>query len=168
MSKILKQYRQMASSGTMFMGLSLVQHADAIGELIRKHGAKKLLDYGSGAGQAYAKPHRLHLKWGVDIPRRYDPAFAKFAAKPVGKFDGVICSDVLEHIPEENVDAFIAKLFEHAERFVFASVCCRPAQKTFPDGTNLHVTLHPLEWWVEHFKQHNAYRGIEWVLVETP
>lgn len=167
MSKILNAYRKMAAGGLHFRGLSMVQHAETIGALIAKHGAKTLLDYGSGAGQAYAKPHRLHLKWGVDIPRRYDPAFPKFGAKPEGTFHGVICSDVLEHVPEAEVDKFIATLFGHAERFVFASVCCRPANKTFPDGTNLHITLHPWQWWADTFAEH-AKPGIEWVLVETP
>jgi hypothetical protein len=165
-SDILREYRKMAATGLYFRGLSLVQHADAIGELITKHKAQTLLDYGSGAGEAYSKPHRLHMRWGVDIPRRYDPAFPKFAVKPSGTFHGVVCSDVLEHVPEAAVDGLIARLFGHAERFVFASVCCRPANKTFPDGTNLHITLHPREWWAERFER--AAKGIDWVLVETP
>jgi hypothetical protein len=165
---LLKQYRKMAAGGEHFRGLSLVQHADAIGELIAKHKARTLLDYGSGAGQAYNKPHRLHLAWGVDIPTRYDPAFPKFANLPAGKFDGVICSDVAEHIPIDEVPVFIARLFGYAERFVWASVCCRLANKTFPDGTNLHVTVRPMAWWTELFAQESARTGVPFRLSETP
>jgi hypothetical protein len=170
MSKILQQYRAMAAGGLVFRGLTVMRHEQEIGELVRRHGARKLLDYGCGAGEAYEKPHNLHERWGVDRPRRYDPAFPKFGVRPRGElFDGVICSDVLEHVQRESVPKFIATLFGHANRFVFASVCCRPAGKTFPDGTNLHVTIEPYDWWWEQFRQQSERRrGVEWVLRETP
>lgn len=167
MSEILREYRAMAATGLHFRGLSVLQHADAIGELVAKHQAKTLLDYGCGAAEAYRKPHSLHQRWGVELVKLYDPAFRRHAAKPTGTFDGVVCSDVLEHVREYQVDEFIATLFGYARRFVFASVCCRPAGKTFPDGTNLHVTLHPRDWWAERFEAH-AKPGVEWQLVETP
>jgi hypothetical protein len=107
------------------------------------------------------------LKWW-DITL-YDPAFERICETPHGKFDGVLCSDVLEHIPELAVDLFIERLFGYATKFVWASVCCRPAKKTFPDGvTNLHVTVHDMAWWTAKFEQAKAKYGIDFYLTETP
>jgi hypothetical protein len=140
-------------------------------KLVRSHGAKTLLDYGSGAGDAWKQPHRMHrelsMRW-FDITL-YDPAFPEHDEKPHGLFDGVLCSDVLEHIPEQDVDAVVAELFAHARMFVWASVCCRPAKKSFPDGTNLHCTLYPIEWWHALFERLAPRdRDVRWYLVETP
>lgn len=166
MNELVPLYELMAADGLNFRGLSLLTQRKPIGALIRKHRATRLLDWGAGAGDAYRRPHLLHEKWGIPMPIRYDPAFPKYARRPTGQFEGVICSDVLEHIPERDIDAVIDELFSFATKFVFASVCCRPAKKTFPDGTNLHVCVQPMMWWVERFS--NRKPGIEIQLAETP
>jgi hypothetical protein len=165
-SALLSQYREMAATGRHFRGLTLLTHADRIGTLVRRHKAVTLLDYGSGAGDAYDKPHQLHKRWGVPRPLLYDPAFVKYRRLPTGTFHGVFCSDVLEHVEEAAVDKLVSSLFAYAERFVFASVCCRPAAKNLPDGRNAHITLHPLSWWLDVFRRHQR-EGVNWVLVET-
>lgn len=172
MSELIPLYRQMAAGGGSFRGLSILQHKQQIAKLVRTTSAKSLLDYGSGAGDAWKQPHRLHRELGLrwfDVTL-YDPAFPEHDEKPSGLFDGVLCSDVLEHIPEDELDATVATLFRHARNFVWASVCCRPAKKCFPDGvTNLHVTLQPMEWWTALFERHQpADRFVQFFLVETP
>lgn len=169
----LPMYREMAAGGDSFHGVSVVQHSRVIGKLINRVEAKTLLDFGCGRGDAYKQPHRLHRAWGLkwwDVTL-YDPSFPEHDEKPAGrKFDGVICSDVLEHVPEDQVDAFIAELFSFATKFVWASVCCRPAKKCFP-GTeiNLHCTVRPAEWWDQKFHDEAAkHPGIVWHLTETP
>jgi hypothetical protein len=81
----------------------------------------------------------------------------------------VICSDVLEHVPEAEVPMFVERLFKRARKHVWASVCCRPAKKTFP-GTqvNLHVTLQPVSWWSAWFEDCSRMHGVPFTLVETP
>lgn len=168
MSEILRQYRAMAATGLHFRGLTVMQHEEAIRALVERHRARTILDYGAGAGEAWARPFELHKRLGIDRPTLYDPAF-KHNSLPGCRFHGVICSDVLEHVPEPAVDGLIARLFSYAERFVFASVCCRPAGKTFPDGTNLHVTIQPRQWWAEKFERlAPSNRTVTWELVETP
>lgn len=161
-------YREMAETGTQFHGLSIMAHRELIGKLIEFHKAKTLLDFGCGRGDAYYFPYQIHRDWGVSRPTLYDPAFMQHdELPPLGeRFDGVLCSDVLEHVPEEDVRAFIEGLFARAKKFVWASVCCRPAKKTFADGTNLHVTIQPYLWWVYLFKS-CAPKGVAWTLVET-
>lgn len=147
----LQFYREQAARGKRFRGLSVLPHADVIGELIRWHEAKTLLDFGCGAGDQYKPPFELHKRWGIAKPLLYDPAFPTHCAVPVGQFDGVICSDVLEHLQPNEVPEFVARLFGYARSFVWASVCCRPAYKTFPDGRNLHLTVRPIGWWRAQF-----------------
>lgn len=174
MIDLLDRYREMADGGRQFHGLSILTHKDEIGKLISETGAKTLLDFGCGRGDAYRSPHKLHHQWGISRKNvtLYDPSFKQYAGRPVGRSDIVVCSDVLEHIPEEGVDRFVADLFNHAKLAVWASVCTRPARKCFP-GTdiNLHCTVKPYQWW------HDTFSGIaplfhalgtRWELVETP
>ena len=166
----LKAYREMAAGGKQFRGLSIISNAKEIGEFLRTVGAKDVLDFGSGAGDAYRSPHKIHHTY-FGLKRSdvtlYDPSFKGIDVLPKRTFEAVVCSDVLEHIPEVDVPEFIATLFEHARLGVWASVCCRGAKKTFP-GTkvNLHATVKPLEWWQEKFANScNPY--IRWQLTET-
>ena len=164
-TELLVYYHDAMSSGLQFQGLNVAQYEKPIRKLIQRTGAKTLLDYGSGLGHQYSQKG-IHKRWGVAEPTCYDPAVTKFSKKPEGVFDGVICSDVLEHVPEPLVDALIEELFSYSTKFVWASVCARPAKKTFPDGRNMHVTLHPLTWWQLKFFKHAA--GRLHMLVETP
>ena len=165
---LMTEYRRLAAGGEALRGLSILRYQDQLAKIAKQFKPKTLLDYGCGAGDQWKQPHRLHrhlgLRW-FDV-RLYDPAFPDHDEKPWGKFDGVLCSDVLEHVPEAEVDELVATLFGHAKQFVWASVCCRPAKKTFPDGTNLHVTLQPLDWWREVFARRAG--GIAWFLEESP
>lgn len=165
---LIAQYRALAAKGDALRGLSVLRYRKQIRQLMQQHGARTLLDYGCGAGDAYRQPHRVYREWGLRWAklRLYDPAFQEHERPPKGRFDAVICSDVLEHVPEAEVDAFVATLFAHARRFVWASVCTRPAKKTFEDGTNLHVTQQPLEWWREVFARHAG--ATPWFLEESP
>lgn len=170
---LIPLYRQLAADGGNFRGLSILQHRKHIGQLCREHKAKKLLDYGCGAGDAWRTPHRLHKDFGLhwfDVTL-FDPAFEEHCERPFGMFDGVLCSDVLEHVPEadDQLDEVIRDLFAFARGFVWASICCRPAKKSFPDGTNMHCTLHPMGWWHDLFEVHRPReRDVAFVLVETP
>lgn len=153
---LLEQYRILHRSNK-FLGLSLLPHASVIADLVEKTGAETLLDYGCGAGFQYTK-HRIHDAWGGIMPHLYDPAVPEFETKPEGKFDGVICSDVAEHVEPELIDAFLDDVFGYARKFVFISICTRPAKKLLPDGRNAHLTVMPQRWWIEKIGK----RGIHW------
>ena len=173
MNELVPLYRSMAKDGANFRGLSILQHRKQLAQLVREHKAKTLLDWGCGAGEAWRPPHKMHKDMGLrwfDVTL-YDPAFPEHDERPLAHstFDGVLCSDVLEHVPEEDVDDLVATLFRHARQFVWASVCCRPAKKLFPDGRNMHVTLQPLAWWTEVFERLKPTdRDVRFYLIETP
>ena len=97
----------------------------------------------------------------------YDLAFRRDDIPAGRQFDMVICSDVLEHVPEDEVDQLIERLFGYGRRGL-ASVCCRLAKKTFADGTNMHVTVQPYEWWGAQVRRLLRRPRASFVLVGTP
>lgn len=149
-----------------FKGLTILQHVESIEKVVRRTRAQTVLDYGSGQGKAWSRG--LTDRLGLSSVTCYDPAVPRFAQKPEGRFDGVICCDVLEHIGEEHIDAVIEELFGYARKFVWASVCCRPAKKTLPDGRNAHVTIRPYAWWGCKFGSQGVRSHKAWTLIETP
>lgn len=172
MPDLISRYRAMAATGEQFFGLSVLQHVASIQKLARSVGAKSMLDYGCGRGDAYRSPHKLHRHLGISRHnvKLYDPAFPQHDKPPKGRWDLVVSSDVLEHVPAEDVEPFLRKIFGHAGKAVWISVCCRPAKKCFPGTeTNLHVTIRPYLWWHEAVSRASVGAGgVPFVLVETP
>lgn len=149
----------------LYPGTSLLPWGPTLGHLIRRSKAATLLDYGCGAGEQYTV-HKVNRRWGVK-PTLYDPAVPGLDAKPTGQFDGVICSDVMEHVPEDELPAAIADLVGYARRWCFITVCCRPAKKRFEDGSNVHVTQRPFTWWQKRLGPAFAATGARLILRET-
>lgn len=156
-------YARMAEGGAQFQGWTVQQYRTQIKKLVERTQSTDLLDYGSGQGLAWPK---LAADLGVNVCK-YDPSIPRLARKPQRAFHGVICTDVLEHIPEGLVDNVIAELFEYAQRFLFVTTCPRPAKKLFEDGTNMHVTVKPAAWWLEKLAAANT-RGVLMLHRETP
>lgn len=155
-------------AGQMFDGRSLSVHVSTIMALLRQFGSKTLLDYGAGKAKDYEgligivqgrEVRGLKALWNLDEIRLYDPGYAPHATLPEGQFDAVICTDVLEHIPEEDIPWVLDELFGYARHFVYASVAIYPAAKTLPNGENVHVTLKPVDWWGRHFDAARARAG---------
>jgi hypothetical protein len=76
----------------------------------------------------------------------------QFAARPDSRFDGVISTDVLEHIPEEDIDWVLAECFGFARRFLYMNIASYLAVKILPNGWNAHVTVRPPGWWRERIE----------------
>ena len=165
--RLIEQYQLMHTQGEIHLGIppeqtfpgqSLPPQAPHIKRLIKATGARTLLDYGCGKGRQYW-PYRIRdaeegieyadikTYWGIADVRCYDPGYTPFTELPTGTFDGVICTDVLEHCPEEDVPWIVGELFQYAEKFVYANVACFPARKRLPSGGNAHCTVKPARWW---------------------
>lgn len=137
-----------------FAGDSVKPHIQEIKKYIQETGAKTLLDYGCGKALLYHSPIQVKDKeypslqeyWGVKVTL-YDPAYPPYEALPKGKWDAVICIDVLEHCAEEDLPWIVEELFSYANLFVFANVACFSALKLLPNNENAHVTVRPFKWW---------------------
>ena len=179
---MLNQYRCMHTEGEKFLGLppertfpgqSLFAQAGRIKDMILRHSARSVLDYGSGKGMQY-QPMPIRVEgigewpsiqafWDVDQIYCYDPCYQPFNKLPDRKFDAVISTDVLEHCPEEDIPWIIDEIFSYANRFVFANVACYPAKKRLPSGENAHCTIRPPEWWESILLETSArYAGVAW------
>jgi hypothetical protein len=164
--ELQRLYRELHEQGELklglapeetFPGFSLDPHLVRIKRLIDRTRAATVLDYGSGKGRQYdARPIRIPGAgdwgsvidyWGVDEIACYDPCYAPLSALPEGRFDGVICTDVLEHCPEEDIAWILDEMFGFATRFLYANVACYPALHHLPTGENAHCTIRPGEWW---------------------
>jgi len=179
---LLSQYQDLHVHGEKQLGLppektfdgrSLIPQAVRIGTLIRETGASTLLDYGCGKGTQYApatiddgsgrKYDSIVDYWGIDSVHCFDPGYAPYSERPAGQFDGVVCTDVLEHCPEEDIPWILDEIFGYARRFVYANVACYPAKKHLPNGENAHCTIKPVEWWAELLKTTAArHPGVRW------
>ena len=167
--QLLAEYQRLHGEGDRRLGLapeetfeghSLLPHVENIAVMCRRHHAVTLLDYGAGKGMQYKiacvtvegrdKQFTIPVHWGIRYLTCYDPAYPPFAQLPAGRtFDGVICTDVLEHCPAEDLPWIIAELFELAGNFVYAGVASFPAMKHLANGENAHCTIRPDAWWRE-------------------
>jgi hypothetical protein len=114
------------------VGENLPRHAVAIKMLIDRFGARSLLDYGAGQGTSYG-PLDVQLPdgtrfssipdyWAIDVLDCYDPVRDPLHARPIGLYDGVICTEFLERCPADKAPEVLGELFGHARSFVFAHV----------------------------------------------
>lgn len=157
--KYIDLHKQLHESSDVFRGRFHKEHIRKIGALIQSTGSKTLLDFGCGKGSQYLND-KIHNAWRVDIPALYDPAIDEFATMPDDMFDGVICTDVMEHIPECAVDKTLNDVLSRATKFVYFHIPTRLARTLLPNGDNSHVTVKEHNWWLEKIQaimQENNY-----------
>jgi hypothetical protein len=159
--ELLNEYVEMHSSGKgMFDGKSLVKFIDIIHGFLQSNDCKTLLDYGAGKGTLYTKDYAklvpelgkpLLKYWDLNIVDRYEPALPEFNKLPDKHYDAVICTDVLEHIPDTDIGWVVDEILDRADKIAFFNIACYPARKTFKDGTNVHISIYDPRAWVEFF-----------------
>lgn len=118
--------------------------APAVREMVTRFDATSVLDYGCGQGSL-----RRALRPLCDSAIRideYDVAIRGKDRQPVFA-DLIVCTDVLEHIEPDRLDAVLNHLKRLARKAVFAVIALRVANKTLPDGRNAHLIVETAEWW---------------------
>ena len=128
-----------------YMGKSLEEHIPAINHLINTYNCKTGLDYGAGKGACQGGLKFLHI-------HSYDPGLKDKRELPDQPLDATICVDVMEHIPQDDVDWVIEEIINLSKKFVFFSISCVPAVKIMPNGENAHCTIHNPKWWLKKIK----------------
>jgi len=127
--------------------------------------SKTILDFGGGRGHQYSI-YKKHNRMGIreENITIYDIGLEGKDIMPKEMFDGVISTDVMEHIPEEEIDEVLDLIFSKARRFVYIGVFCGPALKLLPNGDNAHCTIKPPEWWRKRIKSRNR-RNIPLIII---
>jgi hypothetical protein len=144
----LEQAKQYHKEDNKWQGIALKKFIPAINQIIKDKGIETILDYGCGKAKYHPK------EWNAT---KYDPAVPEYQNKPTDKFDLVISTDVLEHIPVDNLKDAIDEIFSYSKKWVFVSVCCRKANAILPNGYNAHATIESAKWWRELFKPYKNY-----------
>ena len=132
------------------------KHWEAVERVAREMNPATILDYGCGEGKL--AEHMMH-----NTQRRvsgYDPGIPDKAKMPK-PCDLVVCTDVLEHVEPEKLDAVLEHLYRLAARKLYAVIATRPANAILPDGRNAHLIVNDAEWWLEKLG------NVGWVTEQT-
>ena len=144
----LEQAKLYHQEDKIWQGTSIINYIPKINQIIKDKDIKSILDYGCGKAKHHPK------EWNAI---KYDPAIQEYQNKPQDKYDLVISTDVLEHIPVENLKQTIDEIFGYSNKWVFVSVCCRKAEAILPNGYNAHATIESAKWWRDLFKPYKNY-----------
>lgn len=115
--------------------------AKLVTDICEHRGLHSVLDYGCGKGALKAALS------GLDV-REYDPAIPGKDAAPEPA-DLVVCTDVLEHIEPELLDAVLDDLARLTGKVGLLVASTVPARKCLPDGRNAHLIVESADWWRE-------------------
>ena len=164
--EIIEKYKLFHKNGiknqpgeSTFLGYSLSKWIVKIQENIKINSCSTLIDFGCGKGFLYKNKIKIGNKnynsisdfWGIDDLYLYDPGIEEYSIYPKKKYDAVICTDVIEHIPEDDVINFIESLFKLANKFIFVVIATIPASKYFEDGNNIHLCIKNQSVWNDIF-----------------
>ena len=130
-------------------------HSPAIAYLAKKFNVNTILDYGCSDGTQYTAM-RLHERFGYPLPYLYEPSISFLSQFPARTFDMVVCTDVMEHVPEPLVSQVLARIIAYADLVAYFSIADNPAYLILPNGENAHCTLKPVQWWIEKIQEAKA------------
>ncbi len=147
--KYIKEYETLHALNTNYGTRSMI-YLKAISLVIDYLSPKSILDFGCGKGVLIDK---IAQKYPNIQCYGYDPAVEEIKVLTTNNVDLVICTDVLEHIPESELDdalANISKLSKNA----FFMIDHALAGATLPNGENAHCTVKPYEWYYDLLKNY--------------
>jgi len=148
------QRHHQAKQGKTFSGRFTWKQRHRIKAIIDRFGVESILDYGCGWGKQYQERDEqpgqsLAEYWGID-PVKYDPGVPRFQDEPKGKFDLVICVQVLGSIPTGDLPAIIDRLYAHANRAIFVVERIGATRKPiFDDMKEAMPHGKSVDWWQE-------------------
>jgi 2-polyprenyl-3-methyl-5-hydroxy-6-metoxy-1,4-benzoquinol methylase len=143
------QLKKLHSDSQSFgVGNVTAKHYPSIKNVIQKRSFGSVLDYGCGKGHfiQYAKENMPGLR-----VEGFDVASDQYAVLPSGKFDVVVCLDVMEHVEFGALSNVLGEIRDRTGEVFICSVANYPAGKTLPDGRNAHVTQMPFGYWFTLF-----------------
>ena len=138
-------------------GVSGSEHAGRVfmagAQIVKKFGKCDILDYGCGKETLkHAMEESFPELPGMRVIG-YDPGREGFDAEPK-MANVVVCTDVMEHIEPECVDAVLRHICELTDNIAIIDVALTPAVKILPDGRNAHICLKPKDWWLSFIRKY--------------
>lgn len=131
--------------GKQQWGADGAKHAQKVESIAAAMDALTVLDYGCGENRLAEalKPRRVS---------GYDPGIPERAKMPK-PCDLVVCTDVLEHVEPDRIDAVIDHLFRLTARRCYLVISTREANAKLPDGRNAHLIVQPAIWWIQKLQE---------------
>ncbi len=156
---LIDSYKVLHQEEGKFKGISLVPLVPTLMSLVKENNCKTLLDYGCGKAIPYDKNrckevdlrHPIQKLCNLKSFDLYDPAYEKYSKLSKKKYDIVVCTDVLEHIAEQDIDYVLTEILSRSKKIVFLNISCQPALKHFKEGKfkgkNVHISVFDPSWW---------------------
>jgi hypothetical protein len=165
--RIVENGKQFHTNTKSWNGLHSIPYAKKIKELVEKHDAKSLLDYGCGKGYQYT----MNTEWepgvattldkylGVSEVGKFDPCWPEFDRYPSldKKYDGVILIQCLGFIPDDDLIVLRQHLETLSTKFCYigelfsgtkADVKPKKLKLIEPDNCTIGRSV---EWYKEKF-----------------
>ena len=150
-----------------FDGKSLAHWIQHLKKIINNSNSKTILDYGCGKAKYYNNKIQVGRKyykgvadyWELEEVKLFDPGVEEYQNYPTKKYDGVICTDVLEHVSIADLDNVVQDILGFSNKFVFFVISTILDKKTLDDGRNVHQTVKSEDWWKGFFlkfKKHST------------
>jgi hypothetical protein len=134
-----RQLNQQLHESNPAYGVSGQKYAQIVRALMDQLGTSDVLDYGAG---------KCTLQRALGQPiTNFDPCVPGLDTPPRRPFDIVACTDVLEHIEPDCVDAVLADLRRVTHKVCFMVIHTGPAKKFLADGRNAHLIQEGEDWW---------------------
>ncbi len=108
------------------------------------------MDYGCGNGVLLKLLKHKYQKINID---GYDPAIKEFSVIPKNHYDMIINTDVLEHIPKNDI-CDVLNHIKSLSNNVFFCLHHGKAWTILPNGENAHITIEPKEWYHNLMKKY--------------
>lgn len=141
---LIAAYQQIHTNNPKYGSGPSAEEVDRIATILRDADVfhpDTVIDYGCGNSKLAETVFP-----GASI-RLYDPAIEALSKPPqAGCYDIGLCTDVMEHIPEQDIAAMWAEMKALAPTWYF-TIHTAQASQLLPDGRNAHVTQKPAEWW---------------------
>jgi hypothetical protein len=178
---LIDSYKVLHQEEGKFKGISLVPLVPTLMSLVKENDCKTLLDYGCGKAIPYDKDrckevdlrHPIQKLCNLKSFDLYDPAYEKYATLPDKKYDIIVCTDVLEHIAEQDINYVLTEILSHSKKIVFLNISCQLALKHFKEGKfkgkNVHISVFDPSWWAHKIgKVWNKFNHLKiYTLCET-
>jgi hypothetical protein len=127
-------------------GVSSPQYKPELEHIIEKYSISSCLDFGCGQSTLLDELNVNEKYW-------YDPAIIGKDFLIDKSVDLIICTDVLEHIPENEIENTLTLIGDRG-KMVYFQIALFQHGGRFDDGSPLHITVKPREWWREQLKKH--------------
>ena len=149
----IEKNKKLANEGA-FSGKALQEWHKTVcwSSMVEYYAPTHWLDYGCGPAFPYQE-NRVAVTLASDTNSSYtlyDPCHPPYDTFPTQKeFKGVLCVDVIEHIPEADTKATLDYLFSVCKEWMFLFISTKRTARSFHDEEgNTHCTLKTREEWV--------------------